>query len=288
MAGVRAHASLANAQLTRTIGRRGPHAATLADHVLALQRATGNRATTRLLARDRRQAGEGATQKSAPADTKFKVVIVDDGVTGLSEETLKVALDVVRAEIKRVTSKSKDPIVKAGVTVEHTTTAPGRIRELGKSTFLQFLTPSTDPEHAIGLVAPHVDLDKEERKAQEKRFQKHIASEGGMNIDRVDGRKRSYGAALVSTSLATKIQAKEGAGPQSAGNLVGEIILHELGHAWGHQTELGGLDHTKGGIMTASRVLDSSLRYKAGQFSTESVKIIVARLEELAQRLAPR
>ena len=35
------------------------------------------------------------------------------------------------------------------------------------------------------------------------------------------------------------------------------------------------------------RVLDSSLRYTATHFSSESVKIINARLEELAKRLAP-
>ena len=51
------------------------------------------------------------------------------------------------------------------------------MRELGKSTFLVFLTPSKDAKHAIGLVAPHVDLDEEERKVQEKRFARHIASE---------------------------------------------------------------------------------------------------------------
>jgi hypothetical protein len=251
-------------------------ARTLADHVLSLQRTVGNRATTQLIARQPKAGG-----------AKFKVVIVDDGATGLSDKTLKVALDVVKAEIQRVTAQSSDPTVKAGVTVEHTTTAPGRMRELGKNTFLVFLTPSTDPEHAIGLVAPHVDLDEEERKAQQKRFKRHIASEGGMHVDRVDGRRRSYGASLVSTTLATQMQAKEGAGPDSAGNLVGEIVLHELGHTWGHETELGNPDHDKGGIMTATRVLDSSLRYKATHFSSASVKIINARLEELAKRLAP-
>jgi hypothetical protein len=92
----------------------------------------------------------------------------------------------------------------------------------------------------------------------------------------------------VSTTLATQMQDKEGAGPDSAGNLVGEVILHELGHAWGHETQLGNPDHTKGGIMTAKRILDSSLRYKAGQFSSDSVKIINARLELLAQKLAAR
>jgi hypothetical protein len=261
--------------------RRAP---SLSEHVLALQRTVGNRATCRLLGRD---AKGGQPKPAGAAATKFKVVIVDDGATGLSDKSLKVALDVVKAEITRVTAQSSDPIVKAGITVEHTTTAPGRMRELGKSTFLVFLTPSTDAEHAIGLVAPHVDLDAEERKAQQKRFAKHVASEGGMHVDRVDGRKRSYGASLVSTTLATKMQDKEGAGAESAGNLVGEVVLHELGHAWGHETELGNPDHDKGGIMTATRVLDSTLRYKATHFSAASVKIINARLEELAKRLAP-
>jgi hypothetical protein len=276
--GIRAHASLADSRLPKAIRRRAARGLQpLEEHVLALQRTAGNRATAQLIAR----------KPPAAAATKFKVVIVDDGSTGLSEKSLKVALDVVKKEIKRVTAQSTDPTVKAGIEVEHRTDEPGRIRELGKSTFLVYLTPSTDAEHAIGLVAPHVDLDEEERKQQKKRFASHVASEGGMHIDRVDGRRRSYGASLVSTTLATKMQDKEGAGPDSAGNLVGEIVLHELGHAWGHETELGGKDHTKGGIMTASRVLDSTLKYKASQFSSESVKIINARLEELAKRLSP-
>jgi hypothetical protein len=275
--GIRTYAGLADSRLPRAIRRRAARGLQpLEEHVLSLQRSAGNRATTQLIAR-----------KPPAVAQKFKVVIVDDGSTGLNEKSMKVALDVVKKEIARVTSQSTDPLVKAGFEIEHRTDDPGRIRALGKSTFLLFLTPSTDAEHAIGLVAPHVDLDKEEQKQQKKRFASHVASEGGMHIDRVDGRKRSYGASLVSTTLATKMQDKEGAGPDSAGNLVGEIILHELGHAWGHETELGGLDHTKGGIMTASRILDSTLRYKASKFSAESVKIINARLEELAKRLAP-
>jgi hypothetical protein len=263
--------------------RRAP---SLAEHVRSLQRTVGNRATRRVLGRDEK-GGTTTPKPAGAAAAKFKVVIVDDGATGLSEKTLKTALDVVRAEIRRVTAQSTDATVKAGVSVEHTTTAPGRMRELGRSTFIVFLTASTDAKHAVGLAAPHVDLDAEERKAQEKRFARNVASEGGVHIDRVDGRKRSYGASLVSTTLATQIQAKQGAGPESAGNLVGEIVLHELGHAWGHETELGNADHDKGGIMTATRVLDSTLRYKAMHFSAASVKIINARLAELAQKLAP-
>jgi hypothetical protein len=277
MAGIRTHASLAETSLPRAVARRTARGLQpLAEHVLSLQRTAGNRATTRLIAR-----------QPAPAATKFKVIIVDDGATGLSQKSLEVALRVVKAEIARVTAQSTDPTVKAGFDVEHTTTAPGRMRELGRSTFLVFLTPSTDAEHAIGLIAPHVDLDKEERKQQEKHYAKHVAAEGGMNIDRVDGRGRSYGASLVSTTMAKQMQEKEGAGPESAGNLVGEVVLHELGHAWGHETELGNPDHDKGGIMTATRVLDSTLRYKATHYSPASVKIIKARLELLAGRLSP-
>ena len=162
------------------------------------------------------------------------------------------------------------------------------MRELGRSTFLVFLTASTDAEYAVGLAAPHVDLDAEERKdaAEALRAQRRDRGRGPHRPHRRP--RRSYGASLVSTTLAGQIQAKEGAGPESAGNLVGEIILHELGHAWGHHKELGASDHDKGGIMTATRVLDSSLRYKATHFSQASVKIILDRLEKLAARLAPR
>src|SRR5215218_3111556 len=92
--------------------RRAP---SLAEHVLALQRTAGNRATRRLVAREVKGATKPAPKAGVVTTPTFRVVIVDDGETGLSAKTLKVALGVVRAEIKRVTGQSSDPIVKAGV-----------------------------------------------------------------------------------------------------------------------------------------------------------------------------
>jgi hypothetical protein len=261
--------------------------APLADAVLALQRTAGNAATRRALARDAR-GGTKAPPKPPAAAQAFRLLIVDDGDTGLSDKSLKVALDVVRAELRRVTAQSDDPLVKAGFDVQHTKQAPPVSRDTGRSSFIIFLTASTDATHAVGLAAPHVDLDADERKQQEKSFARKVASEGGTYIDRIDGRGRSFGAGLVSTRMAATMQDTKGAGPESAGNLVGEVVLHELGHALGHNTLHGNPDHDKGGIMTATRVLDSSLRYRATHFSQASVKIILARLKALASRLAPK
>ena len=88
-----------------------------------------------------------------------------------------------------------------------------------------------------------------------------------MNIQSVSSRRRSVSTSIVSTTMAIKMQATKGAGPESAGALIGETILHELGHDLGHTKQLGGHDHDEKGVMTPSRVLDSTLRYSATRFS---------------------
>ena len=248
---MRAYANLARPGIPAAIGRRGGrHRGTLADHVLGAAAARPATAPPPACSSARPPPGKGGCRRAPRPTTKLKVVIVDDGATGLSEKrrASRSRSNVVRGgdsgAVKRAQEPGSDGQEQGSPSSTRTRRPRAASARLGKSTFLVFLTPSTDPEHAIGLVAPHVDLDEEERKTQQKRFAKHIAGRrGGMNIDRIDGRKRSYGAALVSTTIATKMQEKEGAGAESAGNLVGETILHELGHAWGHQTELGDRPH---------------------------------------------
>ena len=264
--------------------RRPP---TLASTVLALQRSAGNKATTRVLARD--DKGPKPPAKAAPPTPAFRLIVVDDGDTGLEAKTVEVALKIVADELKRVTSKSTDETVKSGFSIEHTTEKPEKWkpRDLGVRSFLVFLSQTKDAKHAVGLAAEHVDMTPEERKAQEAHFKAKVATEGGVNIQNVDRRRRSVSTSIVSTTMAIKMQAKEGAGAESAGALIGETILHELGHDLGHTEQIGGHDHDEKGVMTAQRVLDSTLRYTATRFSAASEKTIRERLEELAKRRVP-
>jgi len=265
--------------------RRPP---TLASTVLALQRSAGNAATTQVLARDGRRTPQPTPPARTPAAAPiFRVLIVDDGDTGLSTASRDVALDIVRTELARVTRPSSNAAVAAGIDVQHTTEQPGRIRDLGIRSFLVFLTKSTDAHHAVGLAAPHVNLDDEERKTQEEHFAANIRSEGGVNIQRVNRGRRSTSAALVSTVASVAMQGRQDAGPRSAGALIGETILHELAHAMGHTDELGAHDHEERGIMTRARVLGSAGGYTAGRFTDSSARIIRERLEELSARRAP-
>jgi hypothetical protein len=259
---------------------------TLASSVLALQRSAGNKATTRVLARDGKDTGP---TKAAPAAPAFRLILVDDGDTGLEAKTVEIALKIVADELKRVTSKSTDDTVKAGFSIEHTKDKPEKWkpRDLGIRSFLVFLSQTKDPKHAVGLAADHVDMTPDERKAQEEHYKAKVATEGGVNIQSVSSRRRSVSTSIVSTTMAIKMQATKGAGPESAGALIGETILHELGHDLGHTKQLGGHDHDEKGVMTAARVLDSTLRYSASRFSAASEQTIRERLEELAKRRAP-
>ena len=264
--------------------RRPP---TLASTVLALQRSAGNKATTRVLARDAK--GAAPPTKAAPPTPAFRLIVVDDGDTGLEPKTVEIALTIVADELKRVTSKSTDDTVKSGFSIEHTKDKPEKWkpRDLGVRSFLVFLSQTKDAKHAVGLAAEHVDMTPDERKAQEEHFKANVATEGGVNIQNVDRRRRSVSTSIVSTTMAIKMQATKGAGPESAGALIGETILHELGHDLGHTKQIGGHDHDEKGVMTRSRVLDSTLRYTATRFSEASEKTIRERLEELAKRRVP-
>jgi hypothetical protein len=268
--------------------RRDPP--TLASTVLALQRTAGNAATTRVLARDNKGATQPAPPaKAAPATPAFRLIVVDDGDTGLEPKTVEIALKIVAEELKRVTSKSTDDTVKSGFAIEHTKDKPEKWkpRDLGVRSFLVFLSQSKDAKHVVDLAGEHVDLTPAERKAQEEHFQANVASEGGVNIQNVRSRRRSVSTSIVSTTMAIKMQETKGAGPESAGALIGDTILHELGHDLGHVELIGGHDHDEKGIMTARRVVDSSLRYTASRFSGASEKTIRERLEELAKRRVP-
>jgi hypothetical protein len=278
MLGTRARLPVTALTRREAPGRRRPP--TLASTVLALQRSAGNAATTRVLARDK---------KAAPPTPAFRLIVVDDGDTGLEAKTVEIALKLVADELERVTSKSSDETVKSGFSIEHTKDKPEKWkpRDLGVRSFLVFLTQSKDEKHAVGLAAEHVDLTPGERKDQEAHFKANVATEGGVNIQNLDRRRRSVSTSLVSTTVAIKMQKTKGAGPESAGALIGETILHELGHDLGHVKGVGGHDHDEKGVMTASRVIDSTLHYSATRFSETSEKTIRERLEELAKRRVP-
>ena len=101
-----------------------------------LQRLAGNYATRRVLARDE--------ARTPPVAATFRLILADDGATGLNDAILNVALANVRKEIARITKDSADETVKAGIDVQHVTSKPVRnddfTHDLGRKTFLIFLT----------------------------------------------------------------------------------------------------------------------------------------------------
>jgi hypothetical protein len=248
--------------------------------VLELQRAVGNRAVGRVLARDK-------------APPTFRLLIADEGRHGLSESIVNDALPGVRDELARITKDSSVDAVKAGFDVRYVKAAPERnddfTRALGRTTFLIFLTSGNDPKHAIEVMWRYIPMDEENRKAAEQKFKKSLASEGGVDLGLTpDRRRRSQSIGFVSSEAPLKELKKPGGGAASASAVLADVILHELGHALGHTRSLAAIDHDESGIMTAQLVLGSSGAHQLRKYSSASAKIIRDRLEELAGKLARR
>jgi hypothetical protein len=235
---------------------RALRAETAATRVLALQRAVGNAATTQLM----RQASHD----------RFNVVIVPDGDTGLSRAAVNLALNIVRQELSAVTRASREPTVRRGVTVDYRQTE-GDLTELHRRTFLVYLMQGRDADRAVELARPHLPhgYDTDLRDAAHE-----LSSIGGANL-RIDFNGRSPSVSLVSTgALAQFVHGRNG-GDRLAGQLLGEIILHELGHALR-------APHASSGIMEGRVVFDAATLGRARHFSDDSSTAVRTRLEYLA------
>ena len=267
--------------------------------VLALQRTAGNAATRLVLAREPapKQADKKAEAKPAP-QTTFRVLIVDDGATGLTAKTLEIAIGHVRDELAKLTSASSDALVKAGFTVEYRKTAPERGKDFGRrdldvTTWLVFLIRKGDEKKAVDLGYQYLNLDHREREQREKSAKADMAREGGHNLQTYSLRAGhpSESVSFVGTDMPAKMEKTESFGPASAGRLMAEVILHELGHAMGHvhyQGEDASKDHVSSGIMAPSVPIGSSGPYAPTTFSSASTEVIRKRLEWLAGRIAAR
>jgi len=224
--------------------------------VLELQRLAGNRVTRAVLAREKEKAPPANKQPASKPATPpyFRLLIVDDG------KTVKAGLGIeVVSEVRRA-----------------------QPRDLGKKTFVAFLIHDADAAHWVDVVGEHLDLDARERKKNEAEVKAQLAAEGGATMTQLaDRRGLEQSISLVSTLGAKAEEKKQGAGPKSAGRLLGEVIVHELGHSLGHH------EHEKAGIMTATRVLGSGA-YAADHLSKASREIIQKRLEWIAETYPPR
>src|SRR5262245_40913462 len=152
--------------------RAGAKARTPVDSVLALQRAAGNSATRQL---PRKESGD-----------RFKVVIVPDGDTGVSQPILNRALQTVRTELGKVTSGSHNQTVKRGFTVEYRE-SDGDLEGLHKRVFLVYLMKGRDADRAVALARPHMHkgYDSDLKDAAHE-----LNSIGGANL-RIDFNGRS-------------------------------------------------------------------------------------------------
>jgi hypothetical protein len=236
--------------------RRPVKAPTPVSSVLALQRAIGNNATRQLL---RKQSSD-----------RFKVVVVPDGETGVSQPILNRALTVVRQELAKVTSGSHNATVKRGFTVDYRETE-GDLEGLHKRVFLVYLMKGRDADRAVQLARPHMPkgYDSDLKDAAHE-----LNSIGGANL-RIDFNGRSPSVSLASTgALMDLMKGREG-GDRIAGQLLGEIILHEIGHALKARHDSG--------IMEGRAVFDAATLGKPRHFSSDSLSSIRSRLEYLAE-----
>ena len=265
---------------------------TPAAAVLRLQARAGNAAVRSLLRREQKDDATPAPGAQPPAPV-FRLILADDGKTGLGDAVVDAAVDHVKAELARIMGPSGEALVKAGFTFEHARSAPERnddfTHELGRRTFLIFLTRTKDAKHAVELVWKYMPLTVDERKEYEGHFKSHLASEGGVDLQRADGGKRrtSQSVGFVGSDGPLHELKKPNGSQASAAAMLADLILHELGHALGHTKALGPMDHDETGIMTASLVSGAEA-YELRRFSSGSAQVIRGRLEELAKRLTPK
>jgi hypothetical protein len=268
--------------------------------LLALQRAVGNAATRVVLARQPRQQppGDKAPDATPSPRPTFRVLIVDNGKTGLDAKTLDIAIGHVRDELRKLTAASANDAVKAGFTVEYRKTAPERDTDFGRrdldvTTWIVFLVHKGDEKLAVDLGYHYLNLDHREREQREKNARADIATEGGHNLQTYSRKRRhpSESISFVGTDVPLKMQKTESFGPESAGRLMAEVVLHELGHAMGHvhyEGDDASKDHDASGIMAAATTVGSSGPYAPTSFSTASAEVIRKRLEWLAGIIAGR
>jgi hypothetical protein len=254
--------------------------------VLALQRQVGNAATRRVLARK-------------PATTAtFRALIVDDGKSGLDPKTLEITIGHVRDELRKLTSASTDPLVKAGINVEFRKDAPERGTDFGRrdldvTTWVLFLIRKGEEKKAVDLGYKYLSLDHREREQREKSAKASMAKEGGYNLQTYSLKRGhpSESVSFVGTDMPLKMQKDKTFGRESAGRLMAEVVLHELGHAMGHvhyQDDDVSIDHDGSGIMAPATIIGSSGPYAPTSFSKTSADIIRKRLEWLAAGIAKR
>jgi hypothetical protein len=239
-------------------GGRARAPGTTHARVLSLQRAIGNSATQKLMRKT--------------ATDQFRLVIVPDGELGVSQDVLNRALGVVKKGLATVTGGSRNPTVKRGFAVDYRS-SEGDLEGLHRRVFLCYLIQGRDADRAVALATPHMprgygpDLKDQARE---------LNSIGGTNL-RVDfDSGKSPSVSFASTgALAELAKGREG-GDKLAGLLLGEIILHELGHALKAK-------HSDG-IMEGKAVFDSATLGKPRRFAPDSISEMRERLEYLAGR----
>jgi len=236
-----------------------PRPRTSAESVLQLQRTIGNAATRQIL-------------RTPTQQDRFRVVVVPDGETGVSETARNHALRVVRQELGTVTGRSSSRAVRGGFTVEYRD-QPGDLEGLHRRVFLVYLMQGRDADRAVQLARPHLPRGFDDALRDQAR---ELNSIGGTNL-RVDfDSGRSPSVSFASTGALVELARGRDGGERLVGQLLGEIILHELGHALK-------APHDEG-IMQGRVVFDAATLGRPRHFSSGSVTAMRERLEYLADR----
>ena len=238
--------------------------------MLALQRAAGNAATARVLAR----------RRPAPPPV-LRILMVPGNATGLSSTARTTAIQTMRAELARVTRASSVAAVRRGVRVEEAASAPSGHDE---HTLVVYFVNGPDGDLALRLAQRHITIPAGQQNELRTHMARQLAASGGATMT-IDGRSVCFVATTtfeaVQSSTTQHLRGRERTQMERAiGLRMAEIALHEVGHALG-------AGHEAEGLMVGVRQTELT-RPRAERFSGESAADIRASLEGLAEGRLPQ
>lgn len=183
-----------------------------------------------------RRAAGGASQ---PA---FHIVIVEVSMMGLADTIREKIRNRILNELKQITAASKKPKIRLGFDVSfRKSLTSSEAKAFGTSDFIVYMVRKDNPQQALDLAKRHVAIEKKDENSVLSKLTAQLKAEGGACV--ISGKQK---VCFVDVDLFERLSRgifsdeDRTMMDEKMGEHLGELMLHELGHAMG-QTEGKGL-----------------------------------------------